>query len=248
MSSDPAVARRLILIVAVLGFALRLAFGLFYWVDKPLTHDEREYLALSQSLAAGDGFVYGSGHETGTAQQFGRAPLYPLFLAAIGAGAHDYSSSPSRVKIAQALVGAIGVWIIGIIAIRTAGAAGGVAAALIAACYPPLVWIPAYVLSETLYSTVALSSILMLDAALDRVEVPGGRSAARRWSVASGIAAGLAVLIRPAMLFFLPLAAVDGASPPRRACRHSRRHRGGRRCAVDGSQRAGVSPARAGRV
>src|SRR3954454_8766125 len=119
MPSDPAVARRLILIAAALGFVLRLAFGLFYWVDKPLTHDEREYLALSQSLAAGDGFVYGPGHDTGTAQQFGRAPLYPLFLAAIGAGAHDYNSSPARVKIAQSLVGALAVWIIGMIAIRS---------------------------------------------------------------------------------------------------------------------------------
>jgi hypothetical protein len=75
MSFDPAVARRLILIVAAFGLFLRLAFGIFYWVDKPLTHDEREYLALSQSLAAGHGFVYGAGHDTGTAQQFGRAPV-----------------------------------------------------------------------------------------------------------------------------------------------------------------------------
>jgi hypothetical protein len=208
MSFDPAVARRLILIVAAFGFVLRLAFGIFYWVDKPLTHDEREYLALSQSLAAGDGFVYGSGHDTGTAQQFGRAPLYPLFLAAIGAGGQDYTSSPMRVKIAQSLVGAVGVWIIGMIAIRSAGAAGGVAAALIAACYPPLVWIPAYVLSETLYSTVALGSVLILDVALDRAQVPDRRLAARGWSAGSGIAAGIAILIRPAMLFFLPLAAL----------------------------------------
>jgi 4-amino-4-deoxy-L-arabinose transferase-like glycosyltransferase len=208
MSLDPAVARRLILIVAVFGFILRLAFGIFYWVDKPLTHDEREYLALSQSLATGNGFVYGAGHETGTAQQFGRAPLYPLFLAAVGAGGQDYNSSPTRVKIAQSLVGALGVWIIGMIAVRTAGAAGAVAAAVIAACYPPLVWIAAYVLSETLYSTVALASVLILDVALDRAQVSDRRIAARGWSAASGIAAGLAILIRPAMLFFLPLAAL----------------------------------------
>ena len=56
------------------------------------------------------------------------------------------------------------------IAIRTAaGRRAGIAAAAIAACYPPLVWIPAYVLSETLYSTVALAAVLMLDVALDRV-------------------------------------------------------------------------------
>ena len=28
-----------------------------YWVDKPLTHDEREYLALARSVARGDGFT-----------------------------------------------------------------------------------------------------------------------------------------------------------------------------------------------
>ncbi len=208
MPLDPAVARRRILIVAALGLLVRLVFGVFYWVDKPLTHDEREYLALSQSIAAGDGFVYGPGHETGTAQQFGRAPVYPLFLAAIGAGAEDNTSSPIRVKIAQALVGAVGVWIIGMIAIRTAGPTGGIAAATIAACYPPLVWIPAYVLSETLYSTVALAAVLMLDVALDRAAGPNERAAARKWSAAGGVATGVAVLIRPAMLFFLPLALV----------------------------------------
>jgi 4-amino-4-deoxy-L-arabinose transferase-like glycosyltransferase len=208
MPLDPAVARRRILIVAALGLLVRLVFGVFYWVDKPLTHDEREYLALSQSIAAGNGFVYGPGHETGTAQQFGRAPVYPLFLAAIGAGGEDHTSSPTRVKIAQSLVGAVGVWIIGMIAIRTAGPAGGVAAAAIAACYPPLVWIPAYVLSETMYSTVALASVLMLDVALDRAASPTGRAAAAKWSAGAGVAAGVAVLVRPAMLFFLPLAAV----------------------------------------
>ena len=56
------------------GLIVRLAFGLLYWVDKPLTHDEREYLALARSVAAGRGFVYDATHDTGTAQQFGRAP------------------------------------------------------------------------------------------------------------------------------------------------------------------------------
>ena len=43
---------------AVVGLIARLAFGLLYWVDKPLTRDEREYLSLARSLAAGRGFVY----------------------------------------------------------------------------------------------------------------------------------------------------------------------------------------------
>ena len=71
-------------------------------------------------------------------------------------------------KIAQAIVGAIGVWLIGLLARRLAGAARGSAAAAIAAVYPPLVWICAYVLSETLYCALALLTALLLDAALDR--------------------------------------------------------------------------------
>ena len=206
MAINPALARRLILGAAVLGLVVRLAFGLLYWTGKPLTHDEREYLALARSVSAGRGFVYDAAHETGTAQQFGRAPVYPLFLSLIGAGAEEYPASPARVKIAQAIVGAIGVWLIGTIALRTAGVTGSVAAALIAAVYPPLVWICAYVLSETLYSTIALAAVLMADRGLDRAGAAGRSSAGRSWMLAAGVATGIAILARPAMIFFLPLA------------------------------------------
>ena len=53
-------ARRWIAAAALVGFALRLAFGLVYWTDQPLTRDEREYLSLARSLAAGHGYVYDS--------------------------------------------------------------------------------------------------------------------------------------------------------------------------------------------
>jgi 4-amino-4-deoxy-L-arabinose transferase-like glycosyltransferase len=208
MWSDPRLARRLILCAAVLGLVIRLAFGLFYWTGKPLTHDEREYLALARSVSAGHGFAYGATHETGTAQQFGRAPVYPVFLSLIGTGSHEYSATPARVKIAQSAVGAFGVWLIGLIAWRTAGPRGGVAASAIAAVYPPLVWICAYVLSETLYSTIALAVALLLDRALDRASAANRSSAGYGLTAAAGVTAGIAVLVRPAMLFFLPLAAM----------------------------------------
>lgn len=204
----PTDSRRLILIAAVLGFSVRLAFGLFYWIDKPLTHDEREYLALAQSVSAGRGLVYDAAHDTGTAQQFGRAPLYPVFLSLIGAGSDEHSASPTRVKVAQSMVGALGVWLIGVIAVRTSGAKGGVAAAFMAAVYPPLVWICAYVLSEALYSTVALAAVLLLDTALDRAHAARRASDGRPLTVASGVMTGIAILVRPTMLFFLPLAAI----------------------------------------
>jgi hypothetical protein len=49
---------RWILVAAVAGVALRVAFGALYWVEKPLTHDEREYLALARNLTEGRGFTY----------------------------------------------------------------------------------------------------------------------------------------------------------------------------------------------
>jgi 4-amino-4-deoxy-L-arabinose transferase-like glycosyltransferase len=201
-------ARRLMVGAAGLGLVLRLAFGLLYWVDKPLTHDEREYLTLARSIASGKGFVYDESDRIGTAPRFGRAPGYPLFLAALDAGRPDPQHAPAIVKIAQSLVGAIGVWLIGVIAMTCAGPRAGVVAAGIAAVYPPLVAMPAYVFSETLYSAMALAAALVLQRAVHRsnanVDVWVGRSLA----IAAGALAGAAALVRPAMLFFLPLAAI----------------------------------------
>ncbi len=192
----------------LVGLGLRLAFGLVYWVDKPMTHDEREYLALSESVAAGRGFVYDTSHSSGTTQQFGRAPGYPLFLAMIGAGSSEHLASPSRVKIAQSVVGAIGIWIIGLIALRASGPRSAVVASAIAAVYPPLVWMPAYVLSEALYSTLALGAVLALDVAVDHADEMGSGRAGGALALIAGLITGTAILTRPAMIFFLPLAAI----------------------------------------
>lgn len=208
MRIDFARARRLIVLAALAGLVLRLAFAALYWVDKPLTHDEREYMALARSVAAMRGFVYGPSHETGTAQQFGRAPVYPLFLAMIGAGSGEYEAVPLRIKAAQAIVGAIGVWIIGLIALRAVSPAAAVLAAAIAAVYPPLVWICAYALSEILYSTLALGAVLLIDAAMDHADQTGSGRSGGALALIAGLLVGLAILTRPSMLFFVPLVVI----------------------------------------
>ena len=199
--------QRLIVAAAAAGLVLRLVFGLLYWTDKPLTHDEHEYLALAQSLRDGRGLHYPPDHESGTAQQFGRAPGYPAFLAAIGAGT-GASSAPVRVKIVQAILGAIVVWMIGIIATRAAGDRAGPIAAGIAAVYPPLVWIPAYVFSESLFMPLALGSVMLLDAARQRADAERSPRGGGALTLAAGLVAGAAILVRPGMVFFLPIAAL----------------------------------------
>jgi 4-amino-4-deoxy-L-arabinose transferase-like glycosyltransferase len=196
----------------IVAAVLRAAFGLAYWTGKPLTHDEREYLALGINLAAGRGFTADLPGEARdpAIQQFGRAPGYPAFLALVAAvaGLRTMPSDvPAAVKIAQALVGVAGVWLVAAIARRSAGARAATVAAWLAAIYPPLVWISAYALSEALYWTLALAAVWVLGAVTDVRGDGDARNAG--WTIgAAGALAGLAALTRPAMLFFLPLAAI----------------------------------------
>jgi hypothetical protein len=37
------------------AFLVRVLFAFLYWVDKPLTHDELEYLSLAETLPTGTG-------------------------------------------------------------------------------------------------------------------------------------------------------------------------------------------------
>jgi 4-amino-4-deoxy-L-arabinose transferase-like glycosyltransferase len=190
----------LLIAAALLGVALRLAFGLGYWTDRPLTRDELEYFSLARSLAAGHGFVYDETLQGGSFEPFGRAPGYPAFLALVGGGQEVVSAVPSSVKIAQALVGGLGVILVGLLGTQLAGRRTGTAAACLAAVYPPLVWISAYGFSEALFWPLALVVAWTYDRAL-------GRSVdAAFFAGAAGLLIGLGILIRPALLLVVPLA------------------------------------------
>jgi hypothetical protein len=194
-----------ILLAVVAGLLLRLAFGFGYWVGKPLTHDEREYLALAANLAQGRGFTYPppAGGEP-EPERFGRAPAYPLGLAAL-LTVFPGPDPLATIKAAQAIVGALGVWLVAAIAMRAAGPGAARTAAWLAALYPPLVWIPAFVLSETVYMALALANVLIADRLFGDA---GARRGVAAGALACGLLAGLAALTRPAHLFFVMLLAL----------------------------------------
>lgn len=102
-------SKAILLSAAALGFTLRLAFSLGYWVDKPMTKDEREYLSLARSLAGGRGYSYDEDVLVQPMEPVGRVPGYPLFLALVGAGGRPTTAVPASVKIVQSAVGAVGV-------------------------------------------------------------------------------------------------------------------------------------------
>lgn len=197
--------RRLVLAALAAAFVCRLAFAFGYWQDKPLTRDEREYLDLAQQAARGQGLRYGEGG----ADRFARAPLYPLFVAAVlrlaGDERRELDATPGSLKLAQSALGAAAVWLIALLTARAAGDRAGATAAWLAAVYPPLGWISAYVFSETLYVVLALAAVLLLDRGF---EAAGGseRGAAARSIVVTGALCGLAALTRPAHLVFVACA------------------------------------------
>ena len=192
--------RRWIAAAALVGFALRLAFGLVYWTHQPLTRDEREYLSLARSLAAGRGYVYDSDVLSGPVEPFGRAPGYPVFLALIGGGRDVVSAVPTSVKVAQSVVGAMGVLLVAALAGRLAGPRAAIAGAAIAAVYPPLVWVSAYAYSEAVFWPFGLLIVWSVD---QLTPVNARRPAV---AFASGALSGAGVLLRAALTTFLPLA------------------------------------------
>jgi hypothetical protein len=205
---DPGVRHAAWWMVAAVAvaLALRLAFALGYWTDKPLTHDEREYLELAASLAEGRGLRYPPPPpDAPYEERYGRAPLYPVFIAAIRTLGGE-SALLRNVRVAQCFVGALGVWCLARLAGRAGGARAEVAGAWLAAIYPPLVWTSAYILTESVYVTLAAVVLLAAGTAIDRDD--SSRATDVKAGIAGGLLGGAAALVRPSMLFFLLVAGV----------------------------------------
>ncbi len=92
-------------------------------------------------------------------------------------------------KIVQAILGAAAILVLSGLVRRVAGDRAGAAAAWIAALFPPLVWMPAYALSEQLASVLALGCAAWLGAVTDGTPAdrvtPAAAPRARSWPPAS---------------------------------------------------------------
>jgi hypothetical protein len=199
----PTGVSRGVIVAATIGFAIRALFALGYWVDKPLTHDEQEYLLLAQHVAAGRGLTYDA-PASGDAdvERFGRAPLYPLFLSLIARAAPE-AHLLSTIRVVQSALGAGAIVLLALIARHAAGPRAGTFGAWMTALYPPLVWMPAYVLSESLYLPLALLNVLLAGVLGDRLRLVRSPHSSSLLPLACGAVGGLAALTRPVHVFFL---------------------------------------------
>ena len=191
---------KLLLTLAVgIGLAVRLTFSLVYWVDKPLTVDQSEYLILAENAIDGVGLAYSDG-----GNRLMRSPGYPVFLAGVLAVWHSITA----VKITQSVIGALSVLLVAALAYRLAGRRCAIVAAFVTALYPPLVWTSAYILSETLFTLLALTASLAVWWNLDALHRTGSSTAnvtIMLRFLAAGALLGLSVLTRPEFLLFLGL-------------------------------------------
>jgi 4-amino-4-deoxy-L-arabinose transferase-like glycosyltransferase len=186
-------------IVLIVALAVRWAAGSWWQSRLPggamvAFGDSDSYLVLGRALAAGMPYEYGSPDA-----RIMRMPGYPLLLAA----AFQMTDEAGHVMAARrlnALLGVVAVWAVFWLGSIVFDRSAGLTAAIAAALYPGAIGTSVFVLSEAPFSPIL---VLQIATAIKswRADDLG---ACVRWSAATGILAGLGVLMRPSWLLFPP--------------------------------------------
>lgn len=190
--------------VLLAAFAVRLTWALAS--SDPLEFpDSSQYLNIAHNLASGKGFAVDFSWQFAVPQEYwGRGyiahypPLYPAFLAALGAVG---LTSPRAVACVQVVPATLTVWLAMALARRLFGEREALAAGTLAAFDPHLVFFTAHLLTETLFTSLLTGAVFFLARSGDEGRGAGLRAAS--W----GALAGLAALTRVTHLLFMPLAA-----------------------------------------
>jgi 4-amino-4-deoxy-L-arabinose transferase-like glycosyltransferase len=195
-----------VLVLAALG--LRVAY-MDLTPGYAIVHDAHDYDVHARSIAIGDGF---SERLTGKPTAF-RPPGYPYLLG----GAYrifgvERGVDADRIRVARwlgAVLGTLGVGLIGVLGAQLLGRAAGLLAMGLAAVYLPSILVSEALMSEQLFV------VLMLAALVTAIHQ---RRSAHRYAFAllAGFLAGLAVLTRAnGLILLVPLGLAVWAAPRR---------------------------------
>lgn len=203
--------RRLI-VLAVVGFAARVAYGLATKDAAGFNGDALWYHLVANNLADGHGYVVPfrfvspleAGIGTALVPTAFHAPLFPTVLAAFSLVGLD---SQTAHMIVGCALGALTIPLVGVVARRLAGDVAGLAAAGIAALYLPLVMNESVLLSESLTGATVAAALL---AALYLRERPSARRA-----LLLGALIGLAALNRSEAILLVVLLGLPTLVPTR---------------------------------
>jgi 4-amino-4-deoxy-L-arabinose transferase-like glycosyltransferase len=203
-------ARYPVAVVAVLLAALGLRVA--YQELTPgyrIVHDARDYDVHARSIAIGDGF---SKRLTGKPTAF-RPPGYPYLLG----GAYrvfgvERAADGDRIRVARrlgAVLGVLGVALIGALGVQLLGRTAGLVAMALAAVYVPSILVSEAIMSEQLFVVLMLGALV---AAIHQ------RRSTHRYAFAclAGLLGGLAVLTRAnGLILLVPLVLAVWAAPRR---------------------------------
>ena len=197
---------------AIIGWTLVFAFALSLRCAGGIWWQARQ--ADENAFAFGDSFSYWVlGHQIykGAPYQFGgenakisRTPGYPILIAAW----HKlFAGKPSvvSVRMLNAILGACTVVAIGILATLLFDRGVGVCAAILASIYPGGIVMSILILSEGPFSFVMTLQLLAFYYVLRNSSSAKDNSLRWRAAILTGVAAAVAVLIRPSWLLFTPL-------------------------------------------
>jgi len=175
------------------GLVLRLAWALSVGREDSFGGwDGREYHAYSQALGAFQGDEYSRFFN------FVRAPGYPVFLIPF---VKFSANHVWHIQVFQSFLSLLQVLALTAIALRWAGRRAANGTFILALFHPFLIYYCGFVLTETLFITLFWLGLAALQRLLDTEKPDPGR-----WLAWSGVAFGLACLVRPATQPFLVVA------------------------------------------
>jgi 4-amino-4-deoxy-L-arabinose transferase-like glycosyltransferase len=202
-------------LAAILALALVLRVGAGMWWQARLPEgkkfafgDSEGYWQLGRAIARGQPYEYGPDH-----LKVFRTPGYPAVLAPLFLLRDEPPVIWGRMLSAVLSTAAVGgtAWLARLLFNqRTALVAAG-----IAAVYPESVALGTFVLSEAPFAPLMVLNLIFWTLAWRAAESWDGTAGIpyRKivgWSLAAGIAAGLATLMRPSWLLFVPFATAIG--------------------------------------
>ncbi len=193
-----------LLFILVICLGIRIGYVLTLQ-DKFFFPDSVRYDGIASELILGKEFSSAS-----------TAPLYPVFLSWVYA---LFGHSFLAVRIMHSVIGTASIFIIYLIAREIFSEKVGLIAGFLGAVYPFFVFFTGLILTETLFVFLFLCLIFFLRKTTVQILSGSGTSPTThsRWNhavfhmkwgyaVCTGILAGLSILIKPVMVYFLPFA------------------------------------------
>jgi 4-amino-4-deoxy-L-arabinose transferase-like glycosyltransferase len=193
------------LLVAILAAALLVRLSAAVWWQSRVPAgkefgfpDSESYWQLGQKIAAGQPYEFGPQR-----YRIFRTPGYPLLLSGLFVvGGPDVSVMAGRAL--SAVLGTLTCGLAAALGWRLFGERVGLLSAMAVAIYPEAIAQSVFVLSEAPFTPLMMLQLLAWIVAW---QAPCTRSVIG-WSIVGGVAAGLATLMRPSWLLFLPFAVV----------------------------------------